>query len=172
VIARGGASPGALPLNADGWQMAFTKPLDQYTKFEQFLAGLGIGAGIFFAVRGGGPILSKVVTKTVPKFLATKAGELIVQDLAIGRVLIVQPGTKVTVKAIASGLFATLWYIMGGMSTVKDFARHEIGVGTSPAERTFGNDESNVPNENPWWIVTSPGGLIQYVTINGARVDP
>jgi len=154
------------------WSMAFTKPLNEYTKAEQFFSGIAIGTGIFFAFRFGTPVMVRIFSKTIPKFLATKTGELIVQDLAIGRVLIVQPGTQVTIRAIASGTFATLWYIMGGMSSVKDYGRHVVGVGTSPAERTLGDDEYNPINELPWWIVSSTSGQIQYATINGARVDP
>lgn len=145
---------------------------DNLSPAEQFLAGFGIGTGIFFALRYGPRLLIPAAKKYGPQLVAKKTVEHLIQDVVIGRVPILEPGKAITIGTVAGSVVTVGIWLLGGVDTAKDAVRRTFGIAAPPGRDAPFDEPALTQETADSWVLASRDGQITAATYNLGRIDP
>lgn len=143
------------------------------TRGGQFLAGLGIGAGAFIAVRFGPQLIARaipgVVVRSAPvvgRWLVKKATFNTLKRATVGEVHIPSPAVEHTVAQNLESVATVVFWLWAGNRALNDHLADPNNNGLRPADQVVGEDNS------PWQIVESEAGSIGAVMVEAQGIDP
>lgn len=142
------------------------------TRFGGFVAGLGIGIGIFLAVRFGPQLLIGAVLAKAPRFIGGKIASFVLEDVSIGRVALVEPGVPLTIKTLIGSGLTVGWYMFGGFDTVRDAFKSFVGIPITGTGEPHEQDPPTRYLDSLVWVINSDDGRLQVRMPNMSRVDP